>query len=109
MFGVLHIPHASTFIPSKYLSLFCLSKEELNHELLLMTDHFTDELFASDINGFKCIKFPVSRLLDDPERFESDEDEKFSELFDIPDITIPETLDKELGNPIYSSGKFWRD
>ena len=38
-----------------------------------------------------------------------DEDEKFSELFNIPDITIPETLDKELGNPIYSSGKFWRD
>ena len=80
MFGVLHIPHASTFIPSKYLSLFCLSKEELNHELLLMTDHFTDELFASDINGFKCIQFPVSRLLVDPERFESDEDEIMSKV-----------------------------
>ena len=38
-----------------------------------------------------------------------DEDEIFSELFDIPDIDIPETLDNSLGNPVYSSGKFWRD
>ena len=80
MHGILHIPHASTMIPEKYLESFHLSKEELCRELLLMTDHFTDELFACDFNSFDYLKFPVSRLLVDPERFDSDEDEIMSKV-----------------------------
>ena len=80
MHGILHIPHASTMIPEQYLESFHLSKEELCRELLLMTDHFTDELFACDFNSFDYLKFPVSRLLVDPERFDSDEDEIMSKV-----------------------------
>lgn len=80
MRGILHIPHASTLVPEQYLNSFDLSEEELKRELLLMTDHFTDEFFACDINVFDVLKFPVSRLLVDPERFESDEDEIMSKV-----------------------------
>jgi len=78
--GLLHIPHASTAIPEQFLGAFYLSKEELDRELLLMTDHFTDELFAFDIDVFDSIKFPVSRLLVDPERFVPDSEEVMSKV-----------------------------
>ena len=45
MKGLFHIPHASKNIPNKYLNFFCLSTEDLQTEILKMTDHFTDELF----------------------------------------------------------------
>lgn len=78
MKGLIHIPHASKIIPKEYLGAFYISGEELSRELLLMTDHFTDELFAPQIEGFDCLQFPVSRLLVDPERFESDKVEIMS-------------------------------
>ena len=80
MHGILHIPHASTMIPEQYVRSFHLSEEELCEELLLMTDHFTDELFPCDFTSFDCLKFPVSRLLVDPERFASDKDEIMSKV-----------------------------
>lgn len=44
---IFHIPHSSIEIPKEYRSLFSLSVQELDQELLLITDHFTDELFQS--------------------------------------------------------------
>ena len=70
---VLHIPHASKHIPDKYLKYFTLSKKDLEIELLKMTDHFTDELFDVLGDNIHQIKFPISRLLVDVERFEKDE------------------------------------
>ena len=70
---VLHIPHASKNIPDEYLKYFTLSKKDLQFELLKMTDHFTDELFDVSGDKFHQIKFPISRLLVDVERFEIDE------------------------------------
>ena len=80
MKGIIHIPHASTYIPSEYLGAFYLSKEELDYELLLMTDHFTHELFSFESKHFGLLSFPVSRLLVDPERFESDDEEIMSKV-----------------------------
>ena len=70
---ILHIPHASKHIPDKYLKYFTLSKKDLQFELLKMTDHFTDELFNVLGDNIHQIKFPISRLLVDVERFETDE------------------------------------
>ena len=70
---VLHIPHASKYIPDKYLKYFTLSKKDLEIELLKMTDHFTDELFDISCSNIHQLKFPLSRLLVDVERFEEDE------------------------------------
>jgi N-formylglutamate deformylase len=70
---VLHIPHASKYIPDEYLQYFTLSKKDLEVEILKMTDHFTDELFDVSGPNIHQLKFPISRLLVDVERFEKDE------------------------------------
>ena len=70
---VLHIPHASKNIPDEYLKYFTLSKKDLQIEILKMTDHFTDELFDISCSNIHQLKFPLSRLLVDVERFEEDE------------------------------------
>ena len=77
---VLHIPHASNHIPDEYLKYFTLSKKDLEIELLKMTDHFTDELFDISNDNIHQLKFPISRLLVDVERFEKDELEPMCEV-----------------------------
>ena len=75
---ILHIPHSSTAIPVEFLDYFSLSPQDLNSEVLKMTDHFTDELFQPDSINVERQVFPVSRLLVDPERFVEDNDEPMS-------------------------------
>ena len=71
---LLHIPHASRLLPDEWKSLYMLSDELLNRELVIMTDAYTDELF--DLGGkADRLEFSVSRLLVDPERFPEDSDE----------------------------------
>ena len=65
---ILHIPHASTVLPSEVE--FLLGHEELAYEVDSMTDHLTDKLF--DLPGARRCVFPVSRLVVDPERFIED-------------------------------------
>lgn len=65
--AIIHVPHAATAIPKKYLSSYDSSK--LSNEFLLMTDHYCDELFHI---GFPMIKAKVSRLFCDMERFRDD-------------------------------------
>jgi N-formylglutamate deformylase len=70
---VLHIPHSSRLIPDDVRETLCLTDEELDHELNLMTDHMTAELF--ELEGAARVVYPVSRLVIDPERFLDDEQE----------------------------------
>ncbi|MBC8514896.1 N-formylglutamate amidohydrolase [bacterium] len=72
---VFHVPHSSDVIPSEARAGLLLSDSELANELLRMTDWYTDELFAQAACGCPTVVFPVSRLVLDPERFESDERE----------------------------------
>ena len=72
---VLHIPHASTYIPEDIRPALLLDDDALADELLRLTDHFTDELFGGLVAGAAEIAFPVSRLVVDPERFEEDQRE----------------------------------
>ena len=65
---ILHIPHASTALPSEVE--FLLGQEELAYEVDAMTDHHTDRLFDFP-RAHRCV-FPVSRLVVDPERFIDD-------------------------------------
>jgi N-formylglutamate amidohydrolase len=76
--AVIHLPHAATHIPSDVREQFVLSDERIADEIRLITDHLTDELFAvPDAIGL-TVRFPVSRLVVDPERFESDEQESMA-------------------------------
>ncbi len=78
--AVLHIPHASVIIPDEVRPSLVLSDLELEHELLVMTDWYTWELFALDEYSTRSIMFPVSRLVVDPERFVDDEREEMAKV-----------------------------
>jgi N-formylglutamate amidohydrolase len=67
------VPHASTVVPDDVIGQFVVSPAELALEVDLMTDHLTDRLYASPYATI--VRFPVSRLVVDPERFESDDRE----------------------------------
>lgn len=67
---VLHVPHSSVDIPSDLRSDLVISDVELEKELLQMTDSYTDELFEFD--RLSTVRFPISRLIVDPERFLDD-------------------------------------
>lgn len=75
-FCILHIPHASLAIPAHVRPTLLLTDEELSHELLRLTDRYTEELF--DCSSVAPIVFPVSRLVVDPERFHDDNQEPMS-------------------------------
>ena len=77
---LVHIPHSATAVPSPWRSDIILSASELERELLAMTDHFTDELFAPAALAQGGIAFVnnLSRLVFDPERFEDDSAEPMS-------------------------------
>jgi N-formylglutamate deformylase len=70
--AIIHIPHASRYIPPDIRASILLSDEALDKELLKMTDAFTDELFAVDSILATPVVFPVSRLVADVERFVDD-------------------------------------
>lgn len=75
---ILHIPHSSKMIPDDLRKQFVLSNNELERELLLMTDLYTDDLFCPVDENDIAIIYPVSRLVIDPERFLDDNQEPMS-------------------------------
>ena len=73
-FVVVHIPHASTYIPEEYLQDYLVPEVVLENEKRRMTDSFCDELY--DPVGFdNQVIATVSRLVCDVERFRHDADE----------------------------------
>jgi N-formylglutamate deformylase len=75
---ILHVPHSSKYIPDCERQWLLLSDDELQQELLHMTDAYTDQLFA--IPGAVIVRYPISRLVADPERFEDDSDEVMAKV-----------------------------
>ena len=73
---ILHVPLADATQPPDLRDQFILPVPELQEELLRSTDWFTDELFT--LRGCPVVRFPVSRLVVDPERFENDASEPMS-------------------------------
>ena len=77
---LVHIPHSSTAIPEEIRKTFLISDAELQKELLLLTDRYTDDLFASAVEfggiAFVCRQ---GRMVVDPERFPDDRYEPMSQ------------------------------
>ena len=73
---ILHIPHSSTVIPCN--NGFVVSGRELNTELQLLTDWYTDDLFMQKVTV--NIIAPFSRLFCDVERFPDDDVEVMSKV-----------------------------
>ena len=77
---VVHVPHCATAIPPRYRNELVIDGDELARELLLMTDHYTDELAMSAVAmGGVVFRNRVSRLVMDPERCADDGDEEMAE------------------------------
>jgi N-formylglutamate amidohydrolase len=76
--AIIHVPHASTHVPDDARGQLLLSQAALQAELDRVTDHFTDELFAVAAHLATAVRFPVSRLVVDPERFEDNAREPMS-------------------------------
>ncbi len=77
---VFHIPHASTGIPPDLSNTFLLSAADLHAEIIRMTDHYTDELVENILPDAARARFPVNRLVVDPERFAEDSAEPMSRI-----------------------------
>jgi len=78
---LLHIPHASEYIPEDVTDQFVCSKMELRREVQLMTDHHTDWLVQLlEVADKSRIIAPVSRLVVDMERFDDDSVEVMSQV-----------------------------
>ena len=71
---ILHIPHSSLTVPEEALHQY--DAGYLQEELQLLTDRYTDELFALP---YTSIVFPYSRLFCDVERFRDDAQEEMSQ------------------------------
>ena len=72
--AILHVPHSATIIPPEYREKIIIGDDELQVELLRMTDWFIDKLF-SPLEKCIALRYPISRLVLDPERFEEDDKE----------------------------------
>lgn len=72
---LVHVPHAARHIPVETRPSLLLSDAELEIEQSRVTDHLTDQLFGPAARGGVCFVNRISRLVFDPERFRSDEDE----------------------------------
>lgn len=68
----------STLVPTKVRGQFAVDNDPLWAEILRSTDTFTDKLF--DVSGCEKLVFPVSRVVVDPERFESDDLEPMAKV-----------------------------
>ena len=64
---LINVPHASTYIPPEEIQYFIAPR--IRHELNVMTDHYCDDLYNT---GNAMLRFPVSRLVCNPERFRDD-------------------------------------
>ena len=73
---VLHIPHSSTEIP--LLDGYVSNQDEIQDEIIKLTDWYTDDLFDSEEDD--KIVTPFSRIFCDVERFAADELEVMSKF-----------------------------
>ena len=73
---LIHLPHSSLHVPADIRKDILLNDGELQQEMLMMTDRYTDELFyCSEAVIHKNV---VNRIVFDPERFRSDSDEEMA-------------------------------
>ncbi len=71
---ILHIPHSSTKIP--YKDGFVIDEKLLNHEIIKLTDWYTNDLFFSEEDISIVADF--NRIFCDPERFADDKEEEMA-------------------------------
>ena len=77
---IIHVPHASTFIPDEYNNQYILSSESLKKEAAISADLYTDILAREAWPNAEIIAAEFSRLLVDVERYDDDELEEMASV-----------------------------
>jgi N-formylglutamate amidohydrolase len=75
---ILHIPHDAVCVPESVRDQCILTNDQLEQELVRITDHCTLALFAGGVPPSQVVRAAVSRLVVDVERFEDDALEKMA-------------------------------
>jgi N-formylglutamate deformylase len=89
---VLHIPHASTLIPTAVRDQFVLTDAVLEAEAVLMADLHTFEMFSGGESKHQTITAVVSRLVVDVERFANNAHEPMASIGMGALYTVTSTL-----------------
>ena len=76
---IVHVPHASTFIPIDVMDQFLLSPNEIAEEALTSADLFTDILAEAAWPSATFVSAAVSRIVVDVERYSNDAEEIMSQ------------------------------
>lgn len=77
---VVHVPHASTFIPEDAWTDFLVSRQEVEAEALASADLYTDEMARQAWPNARIVEAAVSRIVVDVERYDDDSREEMSEV-----------------------------
>ena len=70
---LIHIPHASLHIPEDMRDDYLLDEKQLEEEIKVMADMYTDDLFGGLFERFGGLRLDLSRVFLDVERFKDDE------------------------------------
>lgn len=75
---LIHVPHASTFIPDDVWQEFLVPKDQVEAEALASADLYTDEMARQAWPQAKIVKAQVSRIVVDVERYDDDTKEEMA-------------------------------
>lgn len=77
---VCNVPHSGISVPEEFKEDFVLNQEEFEKEVEHMADNYTDLLYEELLYVSSFIKFTISRVVVDIERFENEIDEPMSKV-----------------------------
>lgn len=69
---LVHVPHASTYIPEDVWPEFIVSRERVEAEAIISADLYTDEMAKQAWPNAKIIQAQISRIVVDVERYDDD-------------------------------------
>jgi N-formylglutamate amidohydrolase len=75
---LIHVPHASTFIPEDVWREFLVPKDQVVAESLASADLYTDEMARQAWPQAKIVQAQVSRIVVDVERYDDDTKEEMA-------------------------------
>ena len=75
---LIHVPHASTFIPDDVWSEFLVPRDQVEAEAAASADLYTDEVARQAWPQSKIIQAEVSRIVVDVERYDDDSQEEMA-------------------------------
>lgn len=75
---LIHVPHASTFIPEDAWPEFLVPRDQVEAEALASADLYTDEMARQAWPQAKIVQAKVSRIIVDVERYDDDNKEEMA-------------------------------